>query len=121
MGRNRNLDRFFRGTAKELAVRLRDAAAARSPGALRDAWTVHPVEKRGNEYIVTVENSAEYASFVEFGHRQEPGRYVPELGKQLEKDWVEGRFMLTASEQELEARLPELLERKLYSLLKGVF
>ena len=25
----------------------------------------------------------EYASYVEYGHRQEPGRYVPALGKRL--------------------------------------
>lgn len=125
------LDRFCREAARELAARLRDMARERTPagageaghagGALRDAWTVLPVEKRGDCYAVTVVNSAEYASFVEFGHRQQPGRFVPVLGKQLRKDWVGGRFMLTVSEQELDARLPGLLERKLFSLLKEVF
>ena len=66
-------------------------------------------------------NSTEYASYVEFGHRQRPGRYVPALGKSLKAGWVKGRFMLTISEQEVEAQLPALLEKKLYTLLKGVF
>ena len=90
-------------------------------GTLRDAWTILPVEKQGNNYVVTIVNNTEYASYVEFGHRQRPGRYVPALGKSLKANWVKGRFMLTISEQELEAQLPALLEQKLYTLLKGVF
>ncbi len=90
-------------------------------GALRDAWTILPVEKTGSIYIVTVVNATEYASYVEFGHRQSPGRYVPALGKSLKASWVKGRLMLTVSEQELEAQLPAILEQKLYTLLKGVF
>jgi len=90
-------------------------------GTLRDAWTVLPVEKHGNSYVVTVANNTEYASYVEFGHRQKPGRYVPALGKSLKANWVEGRLMLTISEQELERQLPKLLEKKLYALLREVF
>lgn len=90
-------------------------------GNLRRSWTILPIEKQGNEYIVTLINNAEYASYVEFGHRQKPGRYVPALGKSLKKSWTPGRFMLTVSEQELEAQLPVLLRQKLYTLLKEVF
>lgn len=116
------LDRFCREAARDLAIRLRDMAGGRTPGeTLKAAWTVLPVEKQGDRYVITVVNNAEYASFVEFGHRQQPGRFVPALGKRLKKDWVGGQFMLTVSEQELESRLPGLLEQKLYTLLKGVF
>ena len=90
-------------------------------GTLRDAWTILPVEKQVNNSVVTIVNNTEYASYVEFGHRQRPGRYVPALGKSLKANWVKGRFMLTISEQELERQLPGLLEQKLYTLLKGVF
>ena len=90
-------------------------------GTLRDAWVILPVEKVGNTYTVTIVNATEYASYVEFGHRQRPGRYVPALGKSLKASWVKGCFMLTISEQELEKELPALLERKLYTLLKDVF
>ena len=90
-------------------------------GTLRDAWTILPVEKQGNNYVVTIVNNTEYVSYVEFGHRQRPGRYVPALGKSLKASWVKGRFMLTISEQELEKELPALLEQKLYNLLKDVF
>lgn len=68
--------------------------------------------KFGNNYIVIVENPVKYASYVEYGHRQEPGRYVPALGKRLKQSWVEGKYMLTISEKELESQLPAILEQK---------
>jgi len=90
-------------------------------GTLRDAWTILPIEKQGDTYIVTVANNTEYASYVEYGHRQTPGRYVPALGKSLKANWVKGRFMLTISTQELEVQAPKLLEQRLYLFLKDVF
>lgn len=90
-------------------------------GTLRDAWTVLPVEKIGNTYTVTVINPTEYASYVEYGHRQRPGRYVPALGKRLKANWVKGKFMLTISEQELENLTPGVLKQALNDALKGVF
>ena len=91
-------------------------------GNLRRSWTILPIEKRGTEYVVTLVNEAQvnnvfYASYVEYGHRQQPGRYVPALGKSLKKSWTPGRFMLTISEQELEAQLPGLLEKKIAKFL----
>ena len=70
---------------------------------------------------MTIINPTEYASYVEYGHRQTPGRYVPALGKSLKANWVKGRFMLTISIQEVEKALPGVLERNLYELLKEVF
>lgn len=90
-------------------------------GTLRDAWTILPIEKQGNNYVVTIVNNTEYASYVEYGHRQRPGRYVPVLGKSLKASWVKGRYMLTISIQELENQLPGILKQKLYSVLKEVF
>ena len=54
-------------------------------GSLRDAWTILPIEKHGDQYTVTVINNLEYASYVEYGHRQTPGRYVPALGNEIIK------------------------------------
>lgn len=90
-------------------------------GTLRRAWTVLPIEKQGDTYVATIVNNTEYASYVEYGHRQKRGRYVPALGKSLSANWVEGRLMLTISEQQLEKALPGVLERKLYKALKEVF
>ena len=63
----------------------------------------------------------DYASYVEYGHRQEPGRYVPVLGKRLKKSWVQGRHMLQISMQEVEAKLPEFLDAKLQDYLNQIF
>ena len=88
-------------------------------GTLRRAWTILPIEKQGGSYTVTVVNPTEYASYVEYGHRQTPGRYVPALGKRLKASWVPGKFMLTISTQEVESQAPKLLEKRLYAFLKG--
>lgn len=90
-------------------------------GSLRDAWTILPIEKHGDQYTVTVINNLEYASYVEYGHRQTPGRYVPALGLRLKRSWVPGRYMLTISTQELEQQAPKLIEQKLYQFLRPIF
>lgn len=77
--------------------------------------------RMGNNYIIIVKNPVEYASYVEFGHRQEPGRFVPTLGKRLKAAWVTGQFMLTISEKELESQLPKLIERKLTKFMEECF
>ncbi len=76
-----------------------------------------PVMRRGNEFIIEIVNPVHYASYVEYGHRQEPGRYVPAIGKRLKSSWVEGRFMLTISEGQLRRESPAILEKKLLKFL----
>lgn len=76
---------------------------------------------RGDTYVIEIINPIEYASYVEYGHVQTPGRYVPQLGKQLKKSWVEGKFMLRDSEIELLREAPKALERKLKRKLEEIF
>lgn len=130
-----DFDRFCFKAAKDIAGRLLRKVKKRTPvvyGTLRDAWAVLPVERQGDQYSVVVINNLRYASYVEYGHRQEPGRFIPgywegerfvydpdaEGGMVLKKPWVEGRYMLTISTQELERQAPAILERKLYKFLK---
>lgn len=79
------------------------------------------VEKLGQTYVVWLINVVEYASYVEYGHRQTPGRYVPTLGKRLKLSWVEGRHMLQISMQEVESRLPQFLDRYLQDYLNQIY
>ena len=79
------------------------------------------VEKLGQTYIVWLVNIVDYASYVEYGHRQKPGRYVPAIGKRLKKLWVQGRHMLQISMQEVEDRLPQFLDAKLQDYLNQIF
>lgn len=93
----------------------------RRGGNLRRNWTIGQVFKNGNMYSVEVINPTHYASYVEYGHRQTPGRFVPVLGKKLKRAWVPGRFMLTISENEIKENMDAILEKKLDSILKKVF
>jgi hypothetical protein len=79
------------------------------------------ITKTGNVYQIEIINPVHYASYVEYGHRQQPGRFVPAIGKRLKAGWVKGRFMLTISEQELQAQAPVLLEKKLMKFLGECF
>lgn len=108
-------------TIKELAARLLRKVIKRTPsdtGNLRRNWAVSDVRKNGENYEIEVSNSAEYASYVEFGHRQTPGRFVPAIGKRLKKSWVKGKFMLTISENELQKQAPAVIEKKITEWLK---
>ena len=113
----------------------------KSGGTLRRGWTANTeseaesgsvpdvttyvnslkILKFGSNYIVVVENPVKYASYVEYGHRQELGRYVPAIGKRLKASWVEGKYMLTISEKELESQLPSILERKMKQYIERCF
>lgn len=75
-------------------------------GTLRDGWTVGPIQRVGNEYLVEIINPVEYAMYVEFGHRTRD-----------HTGWVDGRFMLTISEEELEREMPAFLDRKLQQFM----
>ena len=138
-------DKFFEDCAKELAARLLSLVVHKTPegvypndssrkgGNLRRGWTGGKkmdaetfarslkVEKSGNTYTITVADDVPYASYVEYGHRQKPGRYVPAIGKRLKESLVPGKRMLEISEQELEALAPKILQDKLENFLKGVF
>ena len=79
------------------------------------------VNKVGNDYVIEVINPVYYASYVEYGHRQTVGRFVPAIGKRLKKGWVEGQFMLTISEDEIRKSAPKVLEKKLEKYLRECF
>lgn len=68
-----------------------------------------PIEKIGNDYVVTIINPVEYASYVEFGHRT-----------RNHSGWVEGQFMLTISERVLEQRSPQIIEKLFLQQLRRV-
>jgi len=135
-----DVDVFIEQCAKELAARLLAKVIKRTPvgqypastgklgGTLRRGWTAKSheeaasgnksnaakyadsleVKKVGNLFVVEIVNPVEYASYVEFGHRTAN-----------HKGFVEGRFMLTISEQELQTIAPGVLEAKVKKFLGG--
>lgn len=87
-------------------------------GILRRSWTVGEINRNGENYEIEISNPVQYASYVEYGHRQTPGQYIPALGKRAKKAWVPGKFMMTISEKELQKMTPKLLEKKLEVYLR---
>lgn len=130
----KNIDEFIEGCAKELAARLLAKVIRRTPvgkypansgkkgGTLRRGWTGNTnsnaasyvssltVNKVGNSYVIEIINPVDYASYVEFGHRTRGG-----------DGWVEGKFMLTISEEEINASASNILENKIKKELGKVF
>jgi len=89
-------------------------------GQLRRNWQVGDVIKQGDNYLIEIFNPTEYSSFVEYGHRQEVGRFVPAIGKRLKEPWVQGRFMMTISMREIERELPKYLEKRMVDLMRNI-
>ena len=85
------------------------AKTGRTGGNLRRNWTVGEIMKIGSVYKVEIVNPVEYSSYVEHGHRT-----ADHMG------WVQGRFMLTISEQEVLKLTPQLLEARLEQYLRGI-
>lgn len=73
---------------------------------------------KGDAYTIEIVDPAEYASYVESGHRQTPGRYIPAIGKRLKKSWVEGKFMMRESVEDLQKIAPQVLERRIEKFLR---
>ena len=113
-----NAEAFVESCAKELAVRLLKKVIKRTPvgdyskssgkkgGTLRRGWTIGEIRKEGGIYKIDIINSTEYASYVEYGHRTAN-----------HKGWVQGHFMLTISEQEIQEIAPRILESKIKKYL----
>lgn len=87
-----------------------------SPGSLKWGWIaekghaadpsdaemrafVERLNTTGNQ--ITIANTADYALYVNYGHLQTPGRYVPALGKRLVNYWVPGYKFKETAENEL--------------------
>ncbi len=109
------IDAEFRKAAKAIGLEFMRSV-------LNQNWQC-AVSKKGNTYIINVFNTIEYASFVESGHRQEVGRYVPAIERRLTRPWVEGKFMMKLTEAEIEEKIPAIvqtIENKLAEVLGGL-
>ena len=118
-------EEFLESCCKELAARLLAKVIKRTPsdsGTLRRGWTGGRSQnasayanslniiKMGNKYRIDITNPIEYASYVEYGHRTSN-----------HQGWVNGHFMLTISEQELNSMSDAILLKKLNKFMKDVF
>ena len=81
---------------------------------MKRSWKADPAKKKGHDYIAKVMNTASYASFVNDGHRQHPGQFVPILGKRLVNGWVNGLHM----EEKAESKTKRIAKSVLNNVIK---
>lgn len=85
-------------------------------GQLKASWKKLPATFSGPETVESVVvNRADYASFVEFGHAK-PYKSGASPGS---SDWVDGYFMLTITEEDVQRALPKWFERDFIDYMKS--
>nr|DAU93329.1 MAG TPA: type I neck protein [Caudoviricetes sp.] len=89
-------------------------------GDLRNHWKIGRIFRQGNTLCVEIINPMDYATFVEYGHSQTPGRYVPQIGKRLVNDWVEGVHMMQISMDRIYAEMPARFNSEFHKWCKGL-
>ncbi|MFR3813044.1 HK97 gp10 family phage protein [Dialister invisus] len=84
---------------------------------MKRSWNAGAVEQNDREYKVKVFNTSSYASYVNDGHRQQPGRYVLILGKRLVDNWVDGLNIAEKAEKKTERQSKDILRRNINRVL----
>lgn len=114
-------EQFLKSFLLEQANRVLAKTKKKPPkdtGALRSAWELGPIEGSGTDIFVEIKNSMEYATDVEYGHR------IVGHGSSagIELGWVEGRFMLKTSIDEIQRKMPSRYEKAFnaFCLEKGI-
>lgn len=114
----KTLDRYWAGYAGGNLRRGWTGGREINPSAYANSLSII---KSGGIYSVEIINPTEYASYVENGHRQTKGRYVPQIGKRLKNSFVDGKEMLKISVEELDSIAPGVLMQRLNKKLREVF
>ena len=63
--------------------------------------------------ISRIYNNIEYAEYVEYGHRQQVGRFVPQIGAKLKQPFVKGSYMLSKSLIEIKPQVDTIIQKYL--------
>lgn len=72
------------------------------------------IEKQGNNYVATISNVMNYASYVEYGHRK-----VKRQGDSyITYGWQEGVFMMTIAIAKVDSLKDRIIERSLDNIFK---
>ena len=108
-------------SVKNVGETYKRNAESRTPvqsGELRRSWQLKGPFFAGSDITVELKNGKNYASFVENGHRQTPGRYVPAIGKKLKASWVPGQHFLQKATDETRGQVPQLLTPVMNDILR---
>lgn len=89
-------------------------------GDLRRSWELNGPDKKGFKFEMDLANNLEYALYIELGHRQEPGRFVPAIGKRLVADYVPGSYMLRDGTRRLEETLKPAVQKEVRKAIESL-
>jgi 5-methylcytosine-specific restriction endonuclease McrA len=105
-----DFDKIIQAAVRTTALQVERQAKLNAPvksGNLRRS-IISTEGKRGNTYYAEVGpdiSVAPYAVWVEMGHAQQPGRYVPALGKTLVASWVNGKWYMATTAIQMRAKI----------------
>ena len=85
---------------------------------MRRSWDAGDLESTQKETKIKVYNGASYAAFVNDGHRQHKGQFVPILGKRLVKGWVEGLHITDKAENAVKRKSKRILKSNIERALR---
>ena len=108
-------------SVKNVGETYKRNAEANTPvktGDLRRSWQLIGPIFSGADITIELRNSKNYASFVENGHRQTPGRYVPAIGKRLKASWVPGQHFLQKATKQTSNQIPQLITPVMDDILR---
>lgn len=93
----------------------------------RQSWSVGKYQLNNKSGKVEVFNTSSYASFLNDGHRQEVGRFLPWIGQskggvmqggRLKKPWVDGAYMHEKAEKVVNKNAKRIMEITLKKWIK---
>ena len=104
-----DLKEFFSEAATEVQAEAKILAPVGETGYLQK--TIIPsIDRSPKPLYAEVTARAKYAPFVEYGHKQQVGRYVPAIGKRLVGPWVEGKPFMEPALRKSKDRIIGLLK-----------
>lgn len=87
-------------------------------GQLRDSWHPQVIRKEGGAWKCGVETNTEYALYYEYGHRQNVGQFVPQIGRRLKEPFIEGHYPATKAASEMQKQLPRVADKNIRKALR---
>ncbi|CEK34297.1 phage protein,Bacteriophage protein of unknown function (DUF646) [[Clostridium] sordellii] len=105
-------NKFIFGFLTKNAMDVLAKTKSRTPvdtGELRRNWEVTRIYRKGDELVVYLYNSKDYASYVENGHTTRD-----------RQGWVEGYYMAKISIEEVERNIPKRFDREFIKFMASL-
>lgn len=104
-----------RATVGEIAQSLRNGGMPVGTGEMRSS-VYQRLEGTNTGYVGVAK---EYAPHVEYGHRQQVGRYVPAIGKRLKAPYVEGQHFFQRAVRAGQDKFRDRMDRYITRVMGG--